>query len=129
MGYIIKPCKQHQFNSKAVIGVLYIIVLLLAILFFAYRRYYPVKEVQCMRKFEVKQLGQTVVDVRHYHEVQDGMDVAIPYAYLKRFYVEIPNSQIHVIAADKVGMHLDVRFLRKKGFQVNIQRRDREYEN
>ncbi|MFS8604239.1 sulfurtransferase [Priestia megaterium] len=93
--------------------MLYIAVLLLAISFIAYRRYYPVKRIQCMRE-----LGRTIVDIRHYHEVHDSKGLVMPYAYLKRFYSEIPQGSVHVIAEDRVELNLGVRFLRKKDFQV-----------
>jgi hypothetical protein len=98
--------------------MLYIAVLLLAILFIAYRRYYPVKRIQCIRESEAKELGRTVVDIRHYHEVHDSISIVIPYAYLKRFYSEIPQGSVHLIAGDRVELNLGVRFLRKKGFEV-----------
>ncbi|MBX9996712.1 MULTISPECIES: sulfurtransferase [Priestia] len=98
--------------------MLYIAVLLLAILFIAYRRYYPVKRIQCIRESEAKELGRTVVDIRHYHEVRDSIGIVIPYAYLKRFYSEIPRGSVHLIARDRVELNLGVRFLRKKRFEV-----------
>ncbi|KOP75450.1 hypothetical protein [Priestia megaterium] len=98
--------------------MLYIAVLLLAILFIAYRRYYPVKGIQCMRESEGKELGRTVVDIRHYHEVHDSKGLVIPYAYLKRFYSEIPQGSVHLIAGDRVELNVGIRFLRKRGFQV-----------
>jgi len=98
--------------------MLYIAVLLLATLFIAYRRYYPVKGIQCIRESEAKERGRTVVDIRHYHEVRDSISIVIPYAYLKRFYSEIPQSSVHLIAEDRVELNLGVRFLRKKGFKV-----------
>ncbi|KRD99857.1 sulfurtransferase [Bacillus sp. Root239] len=98
--------------------MLYIAVLLLAISVIAYRRYYPVKGIQCIRESEAKELGPTVVDIRHYHEVRDSIGIVIPYAYLKRFYSEIPQGSVHLIAEDRVELNLGVRFLRKKGFEV-----------
>jgi len=100
--------------------MLYVAVLLLAILFSAYRRYYPVKGIQCMRAFEAKELGRTVVDIRHYHEVHDSGGLVIPYAYLKRFYSEIPQGSVHLIAGDRVESNLGVRFLRKKGSSAQL---------
>ncbi|GAB1795045.1 hypothetical protein PMEGAS228_15630 [Priestia megaterium] len=94
--------------------MLYIAVLLLAILFIAYRRYYPVKRIQCIRESEAKERGRTVVDIHHYHEVRDSISIVIPYAYLKRFYSEIPQSSVHLIAGNRVELKLGVRFLRKK---------------
>ncbi|MDO6848186.1 hypothetical protein Q4S57_09520 [Priestia megaterium] len=46
--------------------MLYVAVLLLAILFSAYRRYYPVKGIQCMREFEAKELGRTVLTKKRF---------------------------------------------------------------
>ncbi|MBU3573574.1 sulfurtransferase [Priestia aryabhattai] len=101
--------------------MLYITVLLLATLFIAYRRYYPVKRIQCMCASEAKERGRTVIDIRHYHEVHDSnrLVILIPYAYLKRFYSEIPQGSVHLIAGDRVELNLGVRFLRKKGFEVS----------
>ncbi len=52
--------------------MLYTAVLLLAILFIAYRRYYPVKGIQACVNLK-ERIGRTVVDIRHYHEVHDSI--------------------------------------------------------
>lgn len=64
----------------------------------------------------------TILDIRHYNDVSnfsDNIILNIPYAYLKRFYLEIPRDKIHIIARDRVELNLGVRFLKRKGIHVN----------
>ncbi|WP_217448320.1 sulfurtransferase [Bacillus tequilensis] len=87
-----------------------------------YRRYYPVTGISCIHKEEIEMINMTILDIRHYNDVPNVSDdrmLHIPYAYLKRFYLEIPRDKIHIIARDRVELHLGVRFLKRKGIHVN----------
>ncbi|WP_276019689.1 sulfurtransferase [Bacillus mexicanus] len=98
------------------------ILLVLILIYTIYRRYYPVKGIFCVNKEEIEALDMTILDIRHYNDVtnrSDDMTLHIPYAYLKRFYLEIPRDRIHIIARDRVELHLGVRFLKRKGILVN----------
>ncbi|WP_411243091.1 sulfurtransferase [Priestia aryabhattai] len=91
------------------------------VIFIGYRRYYPVKGIVCINSREVKDKDITVLDIRNYNETTDDSSIQvlnIPYAYLKRFYLEIPQDKIHIIAVDRVELNLGIRFLRKKGFII-----------
>lgn len=97
------------------------IILLLIVIFIGYRRYYPIKGILCINKHEVKEEDITVLDIRNYNETTYDSSIQIlniPYAYLKRFYLEIPKGKIHIIAADRVELNLGIRFLRKRGFTI-----------
>ncbi|MGN9863446.1 sulfurtransferase [Bacillus swezeyi] len=99
-----------------------LIPLLLVIIFYAYRRYDPVKGIPCINRDELESLDRTILDIRHYHDTSNYSDAAIlhiPYAYLKRFYLDIPQDKIHIIARDRVELNLGVRFLKRKGIHVH----------
>jgi hypothetical protein len=87
-----------------------------------YKRYYPVKGIPCIDQRKQRQDGQiTFLDIRDYNEVMktDGhTSLNIPYAYLKRYYKDIPKNNIHLIAQDPLELNLGLRFLARKGFKV-----------
>jgi hypothetical protein len=87
-----------------------------------YKRYYPVKGIPCIDPMKQPQNGEiTFLDIRDYNEVNktdDYMTLHIPYAYLKRFYKDIPKNDIHLIAQDPLELNLGIRFLERKGFKV-----------
>ncbi|MCK8099003.1 sulfurtransferase [Bacillus sp. 2CMS4F] len=86
------------------------------------RRYYPIVGISCIHKDKLEAMDMTILDIRHYNDVptfSDDIILNIPYAYLKRFYLEIPRDKIHIIAHDRVELNLGVRFLKNKGIHVN----------
>ncbi|MBE3570554.1 MAG: sulfurtransferase [Bacillales bacterium] len=87
-----------------------------------YKRYHPVKGIPCIDQMKLRQDGQiTFLDIRDYNEVKktdDHTSLNIPYAYLKRFYKDIPQKNIHLIAQDPMELNLGIRFLARKGFKV-----------
>ncbi|WP_243459182.1 sulfurtransferase [Metabacillus bambusae] len=80
------------------------------------------KGIPCIKKNKLKDSTIIVLDIRDYNETstysKDDI-LYIPFAYLKRFYMETPRGKIHVIAGDKLELNLGVRFLIKKGFTIN----------
>ncbi|WP_227396356.1 sulfurtransferase [Jeotgalibacillus aurantiacus] len=99
------------------------LILLLLLLFSIsfYRRYAPVKGVECVPEDHLSEPDHQVIDLREYNDPTTRSQTSfqhIPYAYLKRFYKEIPHKEIHVIASDEVDLKLGIRFLKSKGFQV-----------
>ncbi|MCY8976949.1 sulfurtransferase [Bacillus atrophaeus] len=87
-----------------------------------YRRYYPITGISYIHKDILETMDLTILDIRHYNDVpnfSDDIILNIPYAYLKRFYLEIPRDKIHIIAHDRVELNLGVRFLKSKGVRVN----------
>ena len=67
---------------------------------------------------QVRKIESVIVDVRNYTESDSDNNsriMCIPYAYLKRYYHEIPNKPLHLIVHNKVDRNLSIRFLRKKG--------------
>lgn len=102
-------------------GYLAVSALILILGAVVYRRYYPVKGVQCVKNCKGIQDKLLCVDIRNYNERTEGENLNvmnIPYAYLKRFYSDIPDQHIHIIAQDKVELRLGIRFLRQKGYTV-----------
>jgi rhodanese-related sulfurtransferase len=86
----------------------------------AYRRYYPVKGISYIEESKVKD-DITILDIRDYNEAEKGsstVSVNIPYAYMKRYYQDIPNTKLHVVAADQLELNLGLRYLKVKGFEV-----------
>jgi hypothetical protein len=85
-----------------------------------YKRYVPVKDVPCIENEHVIKNGNTaILDLRDYNESDLHLNaIHIPYAYLPRFYKEIPHIKVHVIAANRLELNLGLRFLKRKGFNV-----------
>ncbi|HZG70144.1 MAG TPA: hypothetical protein VEY51_01285 [Chondromyces sp.] len=103
--------------------MLYVILFLLIVAAVSlFRRYFPVKGVRHIEKeHEIEMSEVTVLDIRDYNEISEEEEcdsLNIPYAYLNRYYTEIPCKTIHVVAADKTELNLGLRFLIRKGFQV-----------
>ncbi|MFP7230870.1 sulfurtransferase [Bacillus subtilis] len=97
-------------------------LLIIVIIIATYKRYYPVTGISCINKDEFETKDMTILDIRHYNDVanfSNDITLNIPYAYLKRFYLEIPCDKIHIIAHDRVELNLGVRFLKRKGIHVN----------
>lgn|SRR5690625_4735264 len=84
-----------------------------------YKRYFPVLGIPCKTNHQ-DNTSVMIVDLRDYNiGTRDNQsDMRIPYAYLKRFIQEIPKQQLHVIANDRLELHLGVRYLKSKGYQV-----------
>ncbi|MEY8350079.1 sulfurtransferase [Bacillus cereus] len=100
------------------IGILMVVILVGNVL----KRYAPVLHVSCISINKVIKNEEIVVlDVRNYNESSYNnipKVICIPYAYLKRYYHEIPDQPIHLIVRNKVERNLSTRFLRKKGFCI-----------
>jgi rhodanese-related sulfurtransferase len=98
------------------------IIMLIILIVSVYRRYYPVNWIPCVSKINnSKDNNIIVLDIRDYTETSKNpvsSSLNIPYAYLKRFYKEIPNRPIHVIASDELERNLGLRFLLHRGFHV-----------
>ncbi|MBD1380406.1 hypothetical protein [Metabacillus arenae] len=100
---------------------LYILPLIL-ISFFAYliyERFIPVKGVKCVNICEMT--GHPIVDVRDYNHhgaltVQDSYH--IPFGYLHRYYPEIPEKQVFIVAESSLEKNLSIRLLKRKGFKI-----------
>lgn len=96
-----------------------IIVVLMGM--FIYKRYIPILNIPLISDF--KPTTDTVLlDVRDYQttfkEPIDGA-INIPYAYLNRFYKEIPQTSIIIVATDTVEKNLAIRLLKKRGYQIS----------
>ncbi|AIE61115.1 putative membrane protein [Bacillus methanolicus MGA3] len=119
MKFVSKPI----FFVKVVFFIYYLMILSIFFLVVSmYKRYYPVKGVPCIEKENgLTDNHITLLDIRDYNEIATGSvpnSMNIPYAYLKRFYQEIPHHKIHVIASDKLELNLGLRFLKRKGFEI-----------
>jgi rhodanese-related sulfurtransferase len=86
-----------------------------------YKRYFPIYKVPCLPTMNLRDRNIVVLDIRDYNEASSKPvphSLNIPYAYLKRYYKEIPQQTIHVIASDRLERNLGLRFLIHKGFRV-----------
>jgi hypothetical protein len=88
-----------------------------------FKRYYPVKGYPCIDQESVlKNKNITILDIRDYNEgsvILSGFKlINIPYAYLKRYYKEIPKGKIHVVAKNKLELNLGLRLLKAKGIKI-----------
>ncbi|PLT30920.1 sulfurtransferase [Peribacillus deserti] len=103
--------------------MLILILLVISLLPILYKRYYPVKGTACIEnRIDLKHNDMTVLDIRDYNQRgthSDEDSINIPYAYLYRYYGEIPYRKLHLIASDKLEYRLGIRFLRAKGFDVS----------
>ncbi|MEO2076235.1 MAG: sulfurtransferase [Bacillus sp. (in: firmicutes)] len=90
------------------------------IIFSIYQRYVPVRGISPVQNFTDN--GEFVLlDLRDYQttskeEIPNAVN--IPYAYLKRYYKEIPNKKLLIIASDSIEKNLAIRFLRKRNFSI-----------
>lgn len=90
------------------------------VIVFMFLRYLPVLGVRCIQLFELDEKDVIVVDVRDYNQAyKDSFhSINIPVAYLNRYFHEIPDKQIHVVATNQLEKNISIRFLRKKGYHV-----------
>ncbi|MCM3571393.1 hypothetical protein [Neobacillus mesonae] len=91
------------------------------ILYFLYKRYFPVFGVQYIHFNDLELDPIKIIDVRDYNELSgtpiEGT-INIPIAYLKRNNNEIINSDLHLVASNLLEKNIGIRFLRKKGYKV-----------
>ena len=104
--------------------VIIIVVLTIAVVIFVfwlYKRYVPVKNIPC-QQIDINDTSSKILDIRAYNDRKVDIDsnttINIPYSYLERYNNEIPKSDIHVIASDKLELNLGIRFLLGKGFKI-----------
>lgn len=87
-----------------------------------FRRYFPILGVPCISHPRTVKYGNKVIlDSRDYNESsQESIpeSIQIPYAYLARYYHEIPDRPIHLIVNNTLDRNLSIRFLREKGFHI-----------
>lgn len=97
-----------------------VISLIVSMLGSLVKRYIPVLNVAYISLEQVRKMESVVVDVRNYtesHSDNTSGIMCIPYAYLKRYYHEIPNKPLHLIVHNKAS-EFKCSFLRKKGFHI-----------
>jgi hypothetical protein len=99
--------------------VFYILIAAI-ITFYSYQRYAPVLGVYKVNDYSMFE-KEFILDLRDYQTTAKepiNNSINIPYAYLKRFYKEIPTNKLMIIATDSVEKNLAIRFLIKKKFKV-----------
>ncbi|MDY7043105.1 MULTISPECIES: sulfurtransferase [unclassified Virgibacillus] len=100
-----------------------LLVMISLLLLVLYRRYIPVWGIGKINIDRVSSCNDkiTIVDTRDYQiSSQDMIDNAccLPMPYLHRYYNELPNHKLIIVAKDRVDKNLSSRFLRKKGKHV-----------
>jgi rhodanese-related sulfurtransferase len=101
--------------------MLYLIVAVFIIIFFIYRRYYPVLGVRRFNMGDLELEKINLIDLRDYNESYKETikgSLNIPIAYLNRYVSEIPKSDIFIVVSSSIEKNMGIRFLRKKGFRV-----------
>jgi rhodanese-related sulfurtransferase len=85
-----------------------------------YQRYIPVIGISSVQN--VPDHGELVLlDIRDYQTSSKEVipnSVNLPYAYLKRYYKEIPKKKLLIIASDSIEKNLAIRFLKKRKFSI-----------
>jgi rhodanese-related sulfurtransferase len=87
-----------------------------------YKRYFPILGIPYIQNWKNRETNHLVIiDVRDYNvsyknPVQGVIN--IPIAYLNRYFNEIPNRDILVIASTSLEKNVGIRLLRRKGFHV-----------
>lgn len=101
--------------------MLIITLLMISIIAFVfYKRYYPVRGVECGTISPTEQSIE-IVDVRDYNQSYKNPiegSINIPMAYLNRYFNEISKKKIHIVAANQLDKNMSIRFFRQKGFNV-----------
>lgn len=85
-----------------------------------YTRHYPIYGIPCIQNIDqIQNRDMIILDIRDYNTNHlISSDLHIPVAYLKRFYKEIPDQPVHIIAENTLDRNVGVRFLQKKGVFV-----------
>lgn len=87
-----------------------------------FKRYFPIWGIPCISYFsDINYDNRVILDTRNYNESIHELvpeSIQIPYAYLARYYHEIPDKPIHLIANNTLDRNLSIRFLRAKGFEI-----------
>ncbi|MCA1031567.1 sulfurtransferase [Bacillus timonensis] len=103
--------------------MIYIILLSVFIMIsvFLYKRYFPVTGVKCLELPTQLEDNVVIVDLRDYQvgtKKPINGALHLPYAYLNRYYKEIPGENIHIVASDILERNLGFRFLISKGYNI-----------
>jgi len=101
-----------------VIVSLFVLISIMHVLF---ARYFPVFGLKEVDINKIESNNFYVIDLRDYNEsYKDPIDIGIniPIAYLNRYYSEIPNHELIVVASNCMERNIGVRILRNKGFKV-----------
>ncbi|WML47141.1 hypothetical protein RCG23_16390 [Neobacillus sp. PS3-34] len=102
--------------------MLYSLIIPAILLVALYKRYFPVKNIPCMKlENDSKDLNTVVLDIRDYNIAYKNKvngAINLPLAYLNRHLQEIPRSSIHLIVSTPVEKNMGIRFLNRKGFKV-----------
>ncbi|MHA6252716.1 hypothetical protein [Oceanobacillus sp. CAU 1775] len=100
-----------------------IVLFMLFIINSFYKRYVPIFGFTCIELDKISGNTDTVVvDVRDYsiaHRFPVEGAVNIPFSYLKRYYHDIKHRNIFLVASELIDIKLSVRFLAKKGIEIN----------
>jgi rhodanese-related sulfurtransferase len=98
-----------------------ILLIIVVILIFAYKRYAPVKGVSPVQSINSINEDAILLDLRDYQTTYKEpipSSINIPYAYLKRYNKEIPNKPLVIVASDTLEKNLAIRFLIKRRFKI-----------
>lgn len=87
-----------------------------------FRRHFPIFGIPSILNLShLNHHNGVMLDTRNYNDNSYDRvpgSIQIPYAYLARYYHEIPKEPIHLIVNNTLDRNLSVRFLREKGFEI-----------
>ncbi|GAA0330366.1 hypothetical protein GCM10008967_21080 [Bacillus carboniphilus] len=97
--------------------ILVVTIMLLSL----YKRYVPILGVKCLPMKDSNDPGCYIVDVRDYNQSYKSPvkgATNIPIAYLKRYWHELKQKDIYVVASTPLEKNMSIRFLKRRGFNV-----------
>jgi rhodanese-related sulfurtransferase len=100
--------------------MIFILPFLILVVVFAFKRYVPVFGVFAVLDHKIDE-DIFLLDLRDYQSAFNKPipeSTNIPYAYLKRYYKEIPQKKLLILASDSTEKNLAIRFLLKRKFQI-----------
>jgi rhodanese-related sulfurtransferase len=100
--------------------MIFILIFIILLVIFVFKRYVPVYGVSAILDHEMVE-DIFLLDLRNYQSAfNEPIPGAtnIPYAYLKRYYREIPQKKLLILASDSTEKNLAIRFLLKRKYQI-----------
>lgn len=97
------------------------IIVAIVTIYLLSKRYFRIFGLDYMEKKVIESSTFNIVDLRDYNDAYNNPfqgAINIPLAYLKRYYKELPNSDLVIVASNHLELKMGIRILRKRGFKV-----------
>ncbi|WP_243290941.1 hypothetical protein [Bacillus sp. FJAT-47783] len=89
--------------------------------YFVFIRNFPVLRLRNINMENLDLTTMNIVDIRDYNDAFKSPvhgAINVPVAYFNRYFSKIPQSDLVVVASNRLEKNIGIRFLRKKGFKV-----------